>query len=109
MPKKVVKKNLKKTPAGGEASKYAGILIRGRVTEKASLLQSQNVHVFEVAEGAGKKEIGKAVKDIHKVTPQRINIVRNPAKTIFMKGRKGLSGGVKKAYVFLKTGDKIEQ
>jgi large subunit ribosomal protein L23 len=92
----------------GQVLKYDGILLKPRVTEKASLLQAQNVYAFEIADGSGKKEIAKAVKEAYKVTPIRINIVKNPAKSIFMKGKKGMVGGVKKAYVFLKQGDKIQ-
>ncbi len=88
--------------------KYGGIILRPRVTEKATFLQEGNVYTFEVASNAAKKEIMKAVKEAYKIMPLRINTVKNPAKQIFMKGKKGFSGGVKKAYVYLKPGDKIE-
>jgi large subunit ribosomal protein L23 len=88
--------------------KYAGVLLRPRVTEKASFLQEGNVYTFEVADKAAKKEIIKAIKEAYKVTPVRVNTVKNPSKQISMKGIRGFSGGVKKAYVYLKKGDKIE-
>ena len=107
----MAKKKAKKEESKKEEvkMKYEGILLRPRVTEKAGFLQAEgNVYTFEVAADAAKKEIAKAVKEAYKVTPIQVNTVKNPAKTIFMKGRRGLSGGVKKAYVYLKAGDKIE-
>ena len=102
----MAKKEIKKEEV---KSKYSGVLIKPRVTEKASYLEARsNVYAFEVSSGAGKKEIAKAVKEMYKATPLKVNIVRNPAKIISMKGKRGLSGGVKKAYVFLKMGDKLQ-
>ena len=107
MAEKKTKKN-KETKTDEVKSKYSGILLRPRVTEKASLLQVENIYVFEIAPNAGKREIIKAIKDIHKVSPIKINIVRNPAKKIFLRGKANYKGGVKKAYIHLKAGDKIK-
>ena len=52
--------------------------------------------------------MANAIKAFYKVTPEKINIVRNPSKTVFVRGKKGVKSGVKKAYVYLKEGDKIE-
>lgn len=89
-------------------SKYADILIRPRVTEKATFVSAANVYTFEIAPIATKKQVAEAIKSFYKVSPIKINIVRNPAKEIFVRGKKGRHGGVKKAYVYLKEGDKIE-
>jgi large subunit ribosomal protein L23 len=89
-------------------AKYADILLRPRITEKASFLVEKNVHAFEVISTATKKQIAEAVKVFYKVTPLKINIVKNPAKKVFLRGKKGIKAGVKKAYVYLKKGDKIE-
>lgn len=89
-------------------AKYADILLRPRITEKASFLAEKNVHAFEVISTATKKQIAEAVKAFYKVIPIKINIVKNPAKKVFIKGKKGVKAGVKKAYVYLKKGDKIE-
>lgn len=89
-------------------AKYADILLRPRITEKATFIAEQNVHAFEVAADATKKQVATAIKAFYKVSPVRINIVKNPAKAVFIRGKKGHKAGVKKAYIFLKKGDKLE-
>lgn len=89
-------------------AKYADILLRPRITEKASFVMESNVHTFEVASNATKKQVTEAIKAFYKVMPLKINIVKNPKKEVFVRGKKGIKAGVKKAYVYLKKGDKIE-
>lgn len=87
---------------------YRMVILRPRITEKASFLSSKDVYVFEIAEDASKDAVAKAVKEMYKVVPVKVSIVRNPSKKVFARGKLGRSGGVKKAYVYLKAGDKIE-
>jgi len=89
-------------------AKYADILIKPRVTEKASMMLEKNVYAFEISPKANKKEVASAISAYFKVNPLKIRIVRNPAKKVFVKGKKGIKSGVKKAYVYLKKGDKLE-
>lgn len=89
-------------------AKYAGVLLRPRVTEKASFLSALNVYTFEISPKASKAEVAKAVKAFYNVSPLRVNIVKNPNKKISFRGKSGVKQGVKKAYVYLKEGDKIE-
>jgi len=89
-------------------AKYAEIIIRPRITEKATFISEKNVHAFEVSSNATKKQVAEAVKAFYKVTPVKVNIVKNPAKEVFIRGKKGVKSGVKKAYVYLKKGDKLE-
>jgi large subunit ribosomal protein L23 len=89
-------------------AKYSSILLKPRITEKASFLAETNVHVFEVAPSATKKQVEEAVEAFYKVTPIKINMVKNPVKEVFIRGKKGHKAGVKKAYVYLKKGDKLE-
>jgi len=84
------------------------ILIRPRITEKATMQQEHNVYVFEIHAGAQKKDVTAAIVETYKVTPVRINITKNPAKQVFVRGKRGATAAVKKAYVYLKDGDKIE-
>jgi ribosomal protein L23 len=42
------------------------------------------------------------------VAPTRVNIVKLGAKTVVVKGKKGSTKAVVKAYIYLKKGDKIE-
>jgi large subunit ribosomal protein L23 len=89
-------------------TKYADILLRPRITEKASFVAEKNVYTFEVSPTATKGQVAEAIKAFYKFIPVRINIVKNPAKEVFVRGKKGMKSGVKKAYVYLKAGDKIE-
>ena len=84
------------------------IIKKPRVTEKASLVAEQNIYTFEVFENANKTEIKKAIFQMYKVKPVKVNIVPITKKEIFVKGKSGTKGGGKKALVYLKAGDKIE-
>ena len=68
----------------------------------------KSVYVFEVPKLSNKKEIAKAVKEIYKVTPTNVTTVTIPQKNVIVRGKRGKKAGYKKAYVFLKKGDKIE-
>ncbi|HEY4503109.1 MAG TPA: 50S ribosomal protein L23 [Candidatus Paceibacterota bacterium] len=84
------------------------IIKNPRITEKASNVMGQNIYVFDITESANKTEIKKAVFEIYKVKPVRVNILTIPRKHIISKGKAGVRGGGRKAYVYLKAGDKIE-
>ena len=79
-----------------------------RVTEKATDATAQNAYVFNVAPSANKKEIEKAIFALYKVKPVKIAMVPVPAKKVFVRGKIGHTARGKKAYVYLKKGDKIE-
>ncbi len=86
------------------------IIVSPRITEKGAYLSEQGCYVFNVAAKANKHEIASAIKTIFKVTPRKIAIVTVPKKVVPTRGtnRTGMSGGGKKAYVYLKKGDTIE-
>ena len=89
-------------------AKYASIILRPRITEKATFVNEANVHTFEIASEATKKQVIEAVKAFYGVVPTKVNIVKNPAKEVFLRGKKGTKAGIKKAYVYLRKGDKLE-
>lgn len=85
------------------------VIIRPRLTEKAVIAQEKRgVYTFNVEKDATKKTIITAVKTLYKVTPTKIRIAAIPKKNKFFRGAWGKKGGGKKAYVYLKKGDKIE-
>ncbi len=85
------------------------IIKKPRITEKSGLkAEQESVYTFEVTTKANKKNVAKAVKELYKVTPVKVNITNLPAKKIFSRGKFGRKTGVKKAVVYLKKGDKIE-
>lgn len=88
----------------------SGILLRPRITEKATIAAEQGVYVFEVSPRATKHSVKRAVKKIYKVNPVRVNIVKIPSKKRVSERTRivGVKSGGKKAYVFLKKGERIE-
>lgn len=83
------------------------IIIKPRQTEKALILQEKNVYTFDIEKSANKSEVKKEIKRIYKVDAIKVNIAKSESKKVFVRGRIGKKGGIKKAYVTLKKGDKI--
>jgi large subunit ribosomal protein L23 len=89
--------------------KPKNVLIRPRITEKAALgADKSNVYVFEVTKNSTKKSISASVEALYKVKPRQVRVATIPAKRVFVRGKRGVKTGGKKAYVYLKKGDKIE-
>ncbi|MEX2013784.1 MAG: 50S ribosomal protein L23, partial [Parcubacteria group bacterium] len=89
--------------------KPSNVLLRPRITEKAALgADKSNVYVFEVTKDSTKKSISASVRDAYGVTPEKVHVAKIPAKAVFVRGKRGVKSGGKKAYVYLKSGDKIE-
>ncbi len=85
------------------------VLLAPRVTEKAALsADKNNVYVFEVMKTATKRSIAISVKETYKVTPVKVSVVNVKPRAVFVRGKRGFKNGMKKAYVYLKKGDKIE-
>ncbi len=91
------------------AHDLAHILKSPRITEKATMHTELGVYTFDVAERATKRDVLKAVQAIYKVTPRMVRIARIPTKEKrnMRTGRRGIQGGGKKAYVYLKKGETI--
>lgn len=85
------------------------IIKNPRITEKATLKgEVSNAYAFDVLPRATKKEIKKSIEKMYNVIPVKINTARIPDKQVSYKGKIGVKSGGKKAYVYLKKGDKIE-
>jgi ribosomal protein L23 len=67
-----------------------------------------SVYVFEVNAKSTKGIIGKAFVEKYKINPVKITTVTIPAKNVIVRGKKGVKSGYKKAYIYLKKGEKIE-
>ena len=88
------------------------IIVRPLVTEKTMKIgDDNNTVVFEVKKGVNKIHIKQAVEEIFNVKVERVNVVNCPTKQKRM-GRYGQyhfeTNQVKKAYVKLKDGSKID-
>jgi large subunit ribosomal protein L23 len=87
------------------------IIKNPRITEKATIVAEGACYTFDVAKNATKKEIEKAVTALYKVTPRMVRTVTMKPHKVMPRGKRGKvgsTGGGKKAYVYLKKGDKIE-
>ena len=67
-----------------------------------------NKYIFWVAKDANKIEIKKAVRDIYKVTPTKVNVISVKGKKKRLRSHEGRTSDWKKALVTLKSGDKID-
>lgn len=85
-----------------------GTIKKPRITEKATFSAEKGAYIFEIVQDATKATVAKAIEALYKVVPRKVNIVRNPAKVVFVRGKVGKKQAVKKAIVFLKKGDKID-
>lgn len=86
----------------------AEVLRRPHISERASDSSAKGVYVFEVAPSATKTQIRAAVEGLYKVTVEQVRTVTVVPKRITVKGKPGVRSGGKKAYVYLKKGEKIE-
>lgn len=84
------------------------LISRVRVTEKSAYGSENGVYVFDVEASATKPQIALAVEALYKAKPVAVNIVNIPRKKVFIRGKRGMKAGVKKAYVTLAKGAKIE-
>lgn len=91
------------------AAKHFDVLRRPVISEKSAKLAENNAMAFEVDPRATKKDVEIAIKAIYNVAPVKINILNTKGKVKTFRGRDtGTQKLIKKAYVTLKAGDKIE-
>lgn len=95
--------------SGGMGRDISTILKHARITEKASMHQAQGVYTFDIARSASKRDVIQAVRALYKVTPRMVHVVSVPVKSRrnARSGKLGMTGGGKKAYVYLKKGETI--
>lgn len=106
--KKTTEKKITAKKTEGSLGERAHVLVRPHITEKAAILAEKGTYVFVVAQRTNKIEVAKAVATLYGVTPVRVNIVNLPNTNVFVRGKRGVKAGVRKALVTLKKGDKIE-
>lgn len=88
-------------------SKY-DLIKRPIITEKSTFIGEQNKYVFEVAKGAEKIFIKKAIEDIFSVKVKSVNILNQNGKVKRFKGVMGRRSDVKKAVVTLEKDYSID-
>lgn len=107
-----VKETAQKTaaPKLSAGRNLASVILKPRITEKAALSLDKNVYTFEVHKNATKYDVSDTIKALYNVTPVKVHIVQNAPRTSMSRarGRKITHKGLKKAYVYLKKGDRID-
>lgn len=90
-------------------SETSHVLKNPRITEKATAHSESGIYTFDVAERATKQSVSRAVFDVYRVKPRmiRIVVIRSKVRRNIRTGKRGISRGGKKAYVYLKKGDVI--
>lgn len=100
--------DVKGVSKAGDAADVSALLLRPRVTEKAAAGNESGVYTFDVRPDANAKTVALAVEKIFKVKPRKVNILPVPKKNVVSRGKRGVKSGGKKAYVYVRSGDKIE-
>ena len=83
-------------------------IISPNVTEKSTYLSEFNKVVFKVHKNASKDSIKKSVEKLFKVNVIKINTIYLKGKTKFVRGRRAIKSGYKKAIITLKKGQSID-
>lgn len=83
-------------------------IIKPYITERSSILSSENVYCFLVAPTATKPQVAEAIKNLYKVKPLAIRMVNKSGKTVTRGAKVGKSASIRKAYVKVPAGTKIE-
>lgn len=84
------------------------VVIKPILTEKSLNLSKEGKYVFEVARGANKIDIRKAVEKIFRVRVRDVAIINEKPKLRRMGMSQGFTSKRKKAIVTLQPGYKIE-
>lgn len=88
----------------------SSVLLRPRITEKVAMLSEggRMVCLFEVSPAANKKTVSEAVTALYKVVPEKVAVLKVPAKRAFVRGHMTKGKTTFKAYVYLKKGETID-
>ncbi len=78
------------------------------ITEKATLVSEHNQVVFNVAREATKTDIKKAVEGLFGVKVKAVNTLVRKGKERRFRGRPAMLSDVKKAYVTLEEGQRLD-
>ena len=87
---------------------YLDTIISPNVTEKSTSLSEFNKVVFKVNNEASKNAIKRSIEKIFKVKVIKINTINIKGKNKFVRNRKAIKSGYKKAIVTLKKGQSID-
>ena len=89
---------------------HAQILLSPRITEKGAYLAESGAYAYNGGVDANKKEIAEAIHTVFKIWPRKVTVMSVRSKKVQTRGARkvGYTAAGKKAYVFLKPGEKID-
>lgn len=87
---------------------YYDIIKSPVITEKGTLVSERNQVVFNVARNATKPEIKKAVEGLFGVKVKAVNTLIRKGKQRRFKGQLAILSDVKRAYVTLEEGQRLD-
>ena len=87
---------------------YYNIIKSPVISEKGTLISEQNQVVFNVARDATKPAIKKAVEGLFGVKVKAVNTLVRKGKSRRFKGQPAMLSDVKKAYVTLEEGQRLD-
>ena len=119
---KATKKVVRSTESQGKLKKTAAkkasapvrrqapsVLLHPYITEKTANMTEKGRYAFVIDARTNKSQVKKEVEQTYGVKVQKVTCVRvKPQKTIFRRRYVGTKAGMKKAYVILKKGEKID-
>lgn len=85
------------------------ILIKPVISEKSFASSEKDTYVFAVAPEANKIEIKKAVEKLFKVNVTGVRVVNIEGKIKRVGRKTGKRSDIRKAYISIKHGQKIEE
>lgn len=84
------------------------MILRPHITEKSGSLSQIGKYTFQITKDANKQSISRAIKVLYKITPKHVNLLNQPSRNVFVRGRRGVVPGIRKAIVTVKKGDTID-
>jgi large subunit ribosomal protein L23 len=87
---------------------FYSIIKSPAITEKGTMVAVHNQVVFNVARRATKPQIKAAVEGLFNVKVDSVNTLVRKGKVRTFKGRRALLSDVKKAYVTLAKGERLD-
>ena len=89
-------------------TRHYDVIVSPVITEKATIASEQNKVVFNVRKDATKPQIKAAVERLFDVKVESVNTLVRKGKTKVFRGTLGSQSDVKKAFVTLAEGHKID-
>ena len=83
-------------------------IISPNITEKSTYLSEFNKVVFKVHKDASKISIKRSLEKLFNVNVVKVNTIYLKGKTKFVRGKKTIKSGYKKAIITLKKGQSID-